>query len=40
MRTIFTRRQIETTLAALLAAVAAMIGLASRDEARRSARSS
>ena len=32
MRTTFTRRQIETTLAALLAAVTALIGLAGRDE--------
>ena len=32
MRTIFTRRQIETALAAMLAAVTALIGLAGRDE--------
>ena len=35
MRTIFTRRQIETVLAAMLAAVAAIVGLSQRDDRER-----
>lgn len=35
MRTTFTRRQIETTLAAILAAVTAIIGIAGREDAER-----
>ena len=35
MRTIFSRRQIETALAAVLAAVAAIVGLTTREDAER-----